>query len=237
MVCLSFCWDDGSAEDMKMMDLSLKYKIPGIFFIPVTNQERGVITNEDIKLLSRNSFEIGAHTYSHSYLPSLPFEKADEELLNGKTYLEQLLGNEVPHFCFPGGKFNSELVAASKKYFKSARTADTGAVVKDNTFLIRPAFHFYNRGKKSIIYNSLKNASPVFRHSLLNILCSDYFDFIRNIITDLSTSPSIYKMIIWGHSWEVERYLLWAELEDFFKFINDSSLYRISDYSSLVISD
>src|SRR5450759_2035031 len=129
MVYISFSWDDGAIEDLKLMDLSLKYSIPGIFFIPATNMERGVMPDENIKTLSKNNFEIGAHTYSHLYLTKLEFKKADEELLSGKDFLEQLLGREIPHFCFPGGKYNPELVEASKKYFKSARTADTGALI------------------------------------------------------------------------------------------------------------
>ncbi len=163
MVNISFSWDDGAIEDKKLMDLSLKYDMPGIFFIPAKNNERGVMPEADMKTLAKNRFEIGAHTYSHAYLTLLPIKKAQEELLTGKEFLEQLLGIEASHFCFPGGQYNPKLLEISKKYFKSARTADTGALVQSNSFLIKPTFHFYNRGRKSLIYNSFKNGSPIFR--------------------------------------------------------------------------
>jgi peptidoglycan/xylan/chitin deacetylase (PgdA/CDA1 family) len=156
MIRISFSWDDGAPEDLKLMDLSLNYKVPGIFFIPAKNKERGVMSVDSIKTLSNNNFEIGAHTYSHSYLTDMSLEEADDEISSGKEYLEQILGKEVPHFCFPGGKYNMKLVETSKKYFKSARTADTGAMVRPQSFLIKPTFHFYNRGRLSLIYNSLK---------------------------------------------------------------------------------
>ena len=68
MVLIAFSWDDGAVEDLKLMDLSLKYSIPGLFFIPATNTERKVLSGENIKKIDNNGFEIGAHTYSHKYL-------------------------------------------------------------------------------------------------------------------------------------------------------------------------
>lgn len=236
MFKITFSWDDGSIEDLKLMDLSIKYSIPGIFFIPATNTERRVMSKENIKTISKNNFEIGAHTYSHSCLTDLSLEKANEELLTGKTYLEQLLGNEVPHFCFPGGKFNSELVEASKQYYKSARTADTGSIIQNNSYLIRPTFHFYNRGKRSLILNGLKNNFCIFRLSLKNILSSNYFEWIKNILADLSNSQETRYVIIWGHSWEIEKFLLWDKLEDLFQNMKWKYQNSILCYSDLIRS-
>lgn len=231
MVYISFSWDDGAIEDLKLMDLSLKFNIPGIFFIPATNTERSVMSKENIRQIANNNFEIGAHTYSHSYLTQLSLKKANEELLTGKIYLEQLLGSEVSHFCFPGGKFNSELVEVSKQYYKSARTADTGSLIQNHSYLIKPTFHFYDRGKKSLIFNGLKNNSPIFRLSLKNILSSNYFDLIKNLIADLANLHSFNKIIIWGHSWEIEKHQLWGTLEDLFRVINDCYPNNVLDYS------
>jgi peptidoglycan/xylan/chitin deacetylase (PgdA/CDA1 family) len=233
MVYISFSWDDGASEDLKLMDLSLKFNIPGIFFIPAHNTVRSVMSTENIKTLENNNFEIGAHTYSHAYLTLMPLKKANEELITGKSFLEQLLGKEVPHFCFPGGKFNPELVEMSKQYFKSARTADTGNLIHNNSYLIKPTFHFYDRGKKSLIYNALKNSSAIFRLSLANIFSLNYFEFVKNLIDDLAKTPDTNKIIIWGHSWEIEKYLLWSRLEDLFQNIcarYPKNLFAYSDF-------
>jgi peptidoglycan/xylan/chitin deacetylase (PgdA/CDA1 family) len=236
MTHISFSWDDGAKEDLKLMDLSLKCHIPGIFFIPATNPERGVIDGESIKLLAGNGFEIGAHTYSHVYLNKLGINEADKEMEDGKNYLEQLLGMEIDHFCFPGGKYNKNLIKISKKYFRTARTADTGAIVQNNSFLIKPAFHFYNRGKKSLIYNSLKNNSPIFRMSLINIACSDYFEFLRKLVDNLASNSADTNIIIWGHSWEIEQFQLWNKLEEMFRFISVHYPESIRSYSELLKS-
>ena len=236
MINIAFSWDDGAVEDIKLMDLSVKYNIPGIFFIPATNKERKVMAREEIKELFNNNFEIGAHTYSHAYLTYLPFESVDAELKNGKSYLEQLLGIEVPHFCFPGGKYNSQIIEASQKYFTSARTSDTGALSKDYSFLIKPTFHYYDRGIKSLIFNSMKNQSPIFKLSLKNLFHLDYFNLLKAIISDLELSSESYRIIVWGHSWEIEKYSLWNRLIDFYEVINLLYPDRILGYSEMINS-
>jgi peptidoglycan/xylan/chitin deacetylase (PgdA/CDA1 family) len=237
MVNISFSWDDGSIEDLKMMDLSLKYDVPAIFFIPVTNSERSVISKSEVKTIAGNGFEIGAHTYSHSYLTFRSLTEADIELTTGRDFYEQLLGKEIQHFCFPGGKYNDDLVAMAKTYFKTARTADTGAIIKKNAFLIKPTFHFYNRGKKSILYNSLKNSSVVSYLAMRNILSRGYFNFLKNIIADLNKYPETHRVIIWGHSWEIEHFSLWGELDDFFQWLTRDYPSNLRHYSEILTSD
>lgn len=234
MVNISFSWDDGAVEDIKLMELSLKYNIPGIFFIPATNNERRVISGKEIQLLVNNNFEIGSHTYSHCYLTQIPFKKAVEEMILGKDYLEQLTGAEIPHFCFPGGYFNKQLVDVSRMYFKSARSADTGAVVENKSFLVKPTFHFLDRGKRSLLYNSLKNDSIIFRILIKNVLNTDYFEVVGKVLKGLSEMPEIYKVIIWGHSWEIDQYNLWNKLEDLFISINHLYPDKAIRYSDLI---
>jgi peptidoglycan-N-acetylglucosamine deacetylase len=234
MISISFSWDDGAIEDLKLMDLSLKYNIPGIFFIPAKNPERSVMSNDSIRILDKNGFEIGAHTYSHSYLTGLPFNEAKSELKTGKIFLEQTLGKEIPHFCFPGGKYNAKIVEASRLYYKSARTADTGAFVGSDSYLIKPTFHFYNRGMKSLIYNSLKNHSSILRYCFKNIFITGYFALISSLMEDLAKNSSDNRIIIWGHSWEIEKFNLWDHLEKLFANIQERYTENLLKYSDMI---
>jgi len=234
MLKIAFSWDDGSLEDLKLLDFSVKNGIPGIFFIPGSNRERNVLNRQDIKTILANGFEIGSHTLSHTYLTEIPLIKAEEEMLQGKDYLEQILGQKIPHFCYPGGKYNKQLTSIGEKYFASARTADTGAVVMNNTFLIKPAFHFFNRGKKSLFYNSLKQRSPIFRLLLSRLSVNDYFKLVTSLTDALAESDKIYRIIIWGHSWEIENYKLWDKLKELFRHLNINHAESISGYSELL---
>jgi peptidoglycan/xylan/chitin deacetylase (PgdA/CDA1 family) len=234
MVNISFSWDDGAVEDLKLMDLSLKYKIPGMFFIPATNTERKVLSGENMKKIDNNGFEIGAHTYSHKYLSKLPLNEAQVEIVSGKDYLEQLLGKEVYHFCFPGGNYNSELIDMTRLYFNSARTADTGALLGKDSFLIRPAIHFYDRGKISLLYNSVKNMSLVCPAILKNLSEDRYFVLLKKIIEGLNNYRGTHRIIVWGHSWEIEQFSLWGELEDFFQWLTKNYSSNLRNYSEIL---
>jgi hypothetical protein len=234
MVLVTFSWDDGAIEDLKLMDLAIKFNIPSLFFIPAANPERLVMPPESIKILDNNDFEIGAHTFSHKYLTNLPLKNAVEDIVTGKDFLEQLLGKGIPHFCFPGGKYNDDLVEISRSYFKSARTADTGILVNCNSFLIKPTFHFFNRGKKSLIYNSLLGSSIVCGMAIRNLFSHGYFNFVKDIIADLHEYPGIYNVIVWGHSWEIEEHGLWHLLSDLFQWISSNYPASLRSYSELI---
>lgn len=234
MIKIALSWDDGAEEDMKLMELSSKFNMPAIFFIPAANPERKVLSVDDINTISANGFEIGSHTYSHTYLTNLMPERAEEEMISGKDYLEQQLGKDIPHFCFPGGKYNSDLIRISKKHFSSVRTADTGAIVGEDTFIIKPAFHFYERGRLSLIYNSIKNFSPLFYNILKNISQTDYYKLLIQIIEELNRRTSLSRIIIWGHSWELEKYNLWSQLEYMFRYFNENLPESVLSYSGML---
>lgn len=232
MIRITFSWDDGAMEDLKLMDLSLRYEMPGMFFIPAINNERSVISRSEIMALAQNNFEIGSHTYSHTYLTQLPIKKAEDEIVSGKNYLQELLGKEILHFCFPGGKSNTALINFSKQHFKSARTADTGSFVNYGEFLIKPTFHLYNRGKKSLFYHSLINTS-LFQATIKHIISNDYFNLIQSVIQDMASSNQQNNILIWGHSWEIEKYNYWKKLEELFVFINSQPAIEKTSYSNL----
>jgi len=234
MIKVSFSWDDGAIEDMKLMDHLLKLSVPSIFFIPGSNAERPVLAKTQIRELSENGFEIGAHTFSHQYLTNVSLDKAKEEIVSGKDFLEQIIGQEINHFCFPGGRYNSQHLEIARNYFKTVRSADTGAIINHDSFLIKPAFQFYNRGRKSVLYNSFRNLSPIFPITLKRLLVSDYFNFIQLVINDLSLSENDYYINIWGHSWEIDENNLWGDLESFINFLREINSRCIITYTDSV---
>ena len=91
-------WDDGHPLDSKLSSLLLKNKIPGTFYIPLTNQENPVMNHEYIKNLSQN-FEIGGHTLNHKVLTLLNDDEINYEISKGKEELEKICG-EVNSFAY-----------------------------------------------------------------------------------------------------------------------------------------
>lgn len=215
---LAFSWDDGAPQDQRLFELHEKYQIPGMFFVPTHNREgRGVLASETIRNGESEFVQFGGHTQNHVYLTELPIDNAKKEALDNKTYLEDILGHSIEHFCLPGGKYNREIADMLYQYFKTIRTADTMNFRYEGG-LLKPAFHFYPRGIKSLLGNALRQKSFKEFGSVLFRMRTDYFTLMREMILHDQSEKKV--IMIWGHSWEIEELGLWEELEDLFRFVS-----------------
>lgn len=204
-------WDDGSPFDFKLAELLEKYNISGIFYVPITNSERGVMSKSQIRQLS-SRFEIGGHTYSHVDLTSISLKDAEHEIVSGKKELENILGKEVEKFCYPKGKFNEDIKKLVQKAgFKKARTARIIFTGKSSDlFEENPNLHVYNHMQITYLAHCLRNLD--FKTALK--VC----EFRQSNFVDTAKQLFCKNFNIWGHSWELEEKKLWADLEDFISF-------------------
>lgn len=233
MVNLSFSWDDGALEDVQLVRLCEKYSIPSMLFIPNENREgRKVLSASEIRNICSKLTSIGGHTVHHTYLTELPISSVYDEVINNKKYLEDILGEPITDFSFPGGKYNKDIFNTVKNEFKTLRTAETMCSVL-NKDIIKPTFHFYPRGKKSLLLNALRNKDSLFPLCLKKInKTDDYFELLRMIIDEASRSQKEFYIHIWGHSWEIEQFSLWTELEKLFSWIHENYSSSVFDYPS-----
>ena len=191
-------WDDGSGWDMRLLDLLKKYKIQGTFYIPTIND----LSTIEINSIHEEGFQIGGHTISHPEdLKRLSYEQQLNEIQGNKEYLEELIGDEVTSFCYPGGKYNEATMGIVEKVgFREARTTMVGSISEpENRFRRHTTVHVYNgrpeyKGKTWQEYGWEK------------FLEADRVDGYFHI---------------WGHSLEIEHYNEWKNLEEFFRKIYD----------------
>jgi peptidoglycan/xylan/chitin deacetylase (PgdA/CDA1 family) len=82
---------------------------------------------------------IGSHTVNHPRLAELSPERQSRELADSKADLEDLLGEEVGHLCYPYGSFNLDSVrAAARCGYLSATTCLRGAAEPVDHPLVLP---------------------------------------------------------------------------------------------------
>lgn len=67
-----------------------------------------LMTVDEWRLWIRAGMELGSHTRDHAKLTELSRGDAQRQIADSKHELEQLLGCEVRHFCYPYGSFASE---------------------------------------------------------------------------------------------------------------------------------
>ena len=209
---IAFSWDDGALEDQKLFELHEKYEIPGMFFVPTRNCEgREVLTPQMMREAESKYVRFGGHTENHTYLTNIPAAEVEQEVLLNKVYLENTLGHTVGDFCLPGGKYTEEINKTIYKYYKTIRTADT-MNFQYKGGILKPAIHFFPRGNNSLLGNAVRNQSYSQIAYVATHYKEKYFDLVKGLIQNENGKKDSVIMI-WGHSWEIEQYNLWNELE------------------------
>ena len=221
MLKISTSWDDGHPFDMKVSDMLLKYKIPGIFYIPGINPERNIMKKKDIYELSQ-LHKIGSHTYNHQYLHKISLDNVYDEVKDGRDYLESLTGKEIPDFCYPGGFYNKNIEDVIKPIVNNARTTRIFSLQDQDVFSKHTSIHLAERGLRSQTLNAIVNAYYPLKFNLLKNIWSEksIYEITSLLILDCMRYPEVdFNIHIWGHSWEIDQYNSWNKLEDLFNFI------------------
>lgn len=109
-----------------------------------------MLTSNQLIELRNSGMAIGAHTVSHPILALLHHDQALSEISESRDQLESLLGQPVPLFAYPNGKFgtdyNDEHVRMLRSLgFSAALTTTPGAARKTTDPLQLPRFTPWDR--------------------------------------------------------------------------------------------
>ena len=214
-------WDDGTVTDLRLAGLLEKYAIKGTFYIPKgytgnlppKSSSYHLLRKEDLINLDRQ-FEIGAHSVSQPYLTKIPLSEAKREIEDSKTYLEDVLGHDVPLFCYPRGDYNEEIMQTVKDLgFTAARACDLGGFD-----LPRDPYRWH-------ISMLATNASPLMALKICRMFrlwsVNALLDWERRakMLFDLALKRGgVYH--IYGHSAELEEKKEWAKTERVLKYLS-----------------
>lgn len=228
-------WDDGHPLDLKIADLLDRYDLSGTFYIPIRNSEgRNVMEKADIRILDEN-FEIGSHTHDHIFLDKLSPKDCFSQISLGKSVLEEYLGHPVDGFCYPGGKYNENIIKAVKNLnISHARTVKNFFLnLNEDNYQIPTTLQFYPHKKfvycsNYVKHNHLLNRFPAFKSMVSG---KDWFNSLILLLDKYIDSDKIFH--IWGHSWEIEENNLWHDLENFLKHAKNLKV-QTSTVSDLV---
>lgn len=86
-----------------------------------------LMTVDEWRLWIKAGMELGSHTCNHAKLIDLSPEDAQKQIVESKHELEQLLGCDVRHFCYPYGSFAPEhCVMVKEAGYVTATTMNRG---------------------------------------------------------------------------------------------------------------
>lgn len=190
-------WDDGHIDDMRIAELLLKYRLPGIFFIP----DFGMLDVQEVEQLDRMGFEIGGHTCSHPEdLKMLSNEDLSYEIGANKQHLERAIGHSITKFCYPGGRYDERVIDRVREAgYTYARTT---WVLKDrprDRFRVDTTIHVYPRRE----YEGRE-----WQH-----IAKDY-------ARQIADTDGVFHL--WGHAVDINNFNYWNQLEEFFIWLTSN---------------
>lgn len=210
-------WDDGHPLDERLADMLARHDIGGTFYVPLRNREtRPVMTGRQIRSLREAGFEIGGHTLDHVYLTSVSPAEARAQIRGCRSALEDVLGEAVDGFCYPGGKWTPALADVVREAgFTYARTCENLRVdVGEDPFALPVTLQFYPHPAHVLWANALRKGSLSTRIPMLlrGLSAGEWSDRASAIARAACEAPDAV-LHLWGHSWEIEAHGLWRSLE------------------------
>jgi len=225
-------WDDGYVLDLKLAELLEKYSCTGTFYIcPQDQHGREMLTKEQIQKLA-DHHEVGAHSMTHPKLTQIPPEEAKREIEGSKKWIEGVTGKPCTMFCYPHGNHNKRVQEQVQQTgFRGGRTTRVLAFDVSNPFALPTSlqiFQFSNLKLRTLMptwFMLLKNISS-------NAHTKDWLSLARFLLGHARETGRPF-FHLWGHSFEIEKYDMWKDLEIFLEEVQQSDVRCVTNYELL----
>ncbi|MDD5623338.1 MAG: polysaccharide deacetylase family protein [Candidatus Peribacteraceae bacterium] len=232
-------WDDGYTLDLTVAALLRKNGLAGTFYVcPAPQHDRSMLTEKQILTLSE-SFEIGAHTLTHSKLSSLTAAEAQQEIAGSKAWVERVTEKPCTMFCYPKGDFGiGAKTIVRQAGFRGARTTEAWRCSFTDPYALPVSLQVMPFPLRKSFWPPWKVLDP------LGPLRANWMALQRNRVP-LSARMSWLTMAraffqrsleqkfpffhLYGHSHEIERFGLWHELAEFLEEIRRSGVSSVTN--------
>ncbi|MFT3752812.1 MAG: polysaccharide deacetylase family protein [Paludibacter sp.] len=214
-IIVTTSWDDGHPLDTRIVELLEKYNLKGTFYVPIKNSEHQPVMDEaTLREVSKNH-EIGGHTVNHIYLNTIGETAARYEISECKLMLQDKLGKKIDAFCYPGGKFSQrdKDIVKNAGFLFGRTTKLLHTTSNGDPELLNTTVQAYNHSCVTLTGHCLKNSHliPIIQNRLFLKGNKSFPHLAEAIMTRIMNNGGVFHL--WGHSWEIEQFKLWNELE------------------------
>ena len=106
-------FDDGYLSDFTAaMPTLRRHGWPGVLNLVLANLKPGDISQWQVRRLIKAGWEIDAHTLTHADLTALGPSQLQHEVAGSRAVIQHRFGQPADFFCYPAGRYNTEVVAA-----------------------------------------------------------------------------------------------------------------------------
>jgi peptidoglycan-N-acetylglucosamine deacetylase len=209
---LILSYDDGRADDRRLVKLLNDYNLIGTFHL--NSNKLGTndyLTKSEIKDLFKGH-EVSVHSANHPNLTTLSKVDIVYEVAEDRKELERLIGIPVRGMAYPFGNNNDVVIdAISGLGIEYARTVDDtyNFSIPKEFLKWHPSIHQF--AKAFWEPNNPENDKKE-------------LDSFYQLITSFLTTKELALLDVWGHSWEYQT--RWEEVDKFFKMVaNNKAIY------------
>lgn len=206
---ITFSYDDGVTQDIRLIDLFNKYGLKGTFNINSGYLgQSGELIREGVHVrhdkvapdMLRGIYEgheVATHSVTHPDLTKLSDEAIIREIEDDRIKLSELVGYDVVGHAYPFGTCNRRVadILDTRTGVKYART-----VVSTHNFDIQTDLQLFN--------------PTVYHHREMDEMFRLGEEFL-NLKTD---EPKLF--YIWGHAYEFDIHNDWKRFEEFLEMIS-----------------
>jgi peptidoglycan/xylan/chitin deacetylase (PgdA/CDA1 family) len=139
-------FDDGCAKFSKtVLPILKKYNFPATIYPvagclgqiaswpKVLNPDFNIISELELKNISDQGVNIGAHTMNHVKLSNCNFDIAKKEIEKSKQILEHIIGKKVTSFSYPHGDYDENIYSLVKILDFSNAVTCISDIITDDT--------------------------------------------------------------------------------------------------------
>ena len=213
-------WDDGHCLDQRVADLLDQYGLRGTFYVARDYLPQR-LSEPEIRALAQRH-EIGAHTLTHPVLTDISLEVARSEIAGSKAWLEGVVGAPIKAFCYPRGHSNLALQqTVAQSGYTMARGVEQYHLHPDGMpYNMATTIHIYPFPLRPVpglrhfrgISEPLRRVLPHVRQLGISPLALRSWPALAIDLLRLAASTGgVWHL--WGHSWEIEHFQMWGDLE------------------------
>ena len=208
---VTFSFDDGVVQDIRMIELMNKYGLKCTFNL---NSEllggHNILIRQGLRIAHYKiapsdvayvyeGHEIAAHTLTHPHLRNLPENEIIRQVEEDRENLQKLAGYEIVGMAYPGGGVNNdERVAKIIRERTGVRYSRT--IATTGSFGAQEDLYRYNMTAHCLQWEDLLSLG-------------------KRFIGLKSAEPAVFS--VWGHSYEMDYDPRnWIRLEEFFEMIS-----------------
>jgi peptidoglycan/xylan/chitin deacetylase (PgdA/CDA1 family) len=216
-------WDDGEQYDIKLVEILRARAIAATFYVPITPyQGRAALSHSELRGLSAEGFEIGAHSFSHKHLWKLSGDELSKEVSPCKPILEDILGKEVRMFCYPRGRYDSTVIRVLKDagYWGARTVRMLSTRLEFEPFEMPTTLQVSPNPRSSYLKNIARagnlEALPVCLANFSRL--GNWLELGKRLFDSVLENGGVWHL--YGHSQEIEELCLWAQLKEILDYVS-----------------